>query len=116
MRYRQLTVTGDYSVSPNANWLVNSPACVAQAILTRLNLLAGQWFLDITEGLDTTKILGVRTQSTRDIEVKQRILGTPGVQEILQYSSVVDSQRGFTVNAVVDTIYGQTTISEALAP
>jgi hypothetical protein len=115
MRYRKLDPQGDYTVDPGAVWLVDTPETVAQAVRTRLKLLAGEWFLDLTEGLDTAQIVGVRTQGTRDLEIKQRILQTKGVRSILAYASRVNSQRRrFVVGALVDTVYGQATVGVSL--
>lgn len=105
MRVRALTSNGDYQVGTKAVFLSNSPQAVLQAINTRLKLSKGDWFLDTSEGLDLSKILGVRTQSTRDLEVQSRILGTPGVSEITNYQSAVNG-RAFTVTATVQTLYG----------
>lgn len=105
-------MNGDYAVGPASAFLVNSPATVAQAIQTRLRLFAGEWFLDLNEGLNKSKILGVRTQGTRDQEVQQRILNTPGVKQITAYlSSVNPAARSFTVAATVMTIYGQVAVN-----
>lgn len=117
MRYRELTPDGDYSVGPASNWLVNTPGTVAQAVRTKMRLLAGEWFLDTDEGLRTRYILGSGTQATRDVEVKRRILDTPGVVEITAYSSQVDSDtRAFTVTATLTTAYGKMpiTVTETL--
>lgn len=110
MRYRALSGTGDYTFGPASFFLVNSPATVAQAIKTRLALFAGEWFLDLREGLDKSMILGNGTQATRDPEIQQRILGTPGVTNIVSYSSRVVANRAFIVSATVDTQYGQVSI------
>jgi hypothetical protein len=115
MRYRKLDANGDYTVDPGAVWLVNSPATVAQAVQTRLRLLTEEWFLDTNEGLKMSNIVGNRTQGTRDLEIKQRILGTPGVRSILSYASRANSAgRVFTVGAVIDTIYGATPLNVTL--
>ena len=113
MRYRALSPTGDYVFGPTAHFLVNTPAAVAQLIQTRLALYVGEWFLDQREGLAKSQILGNNTQATRDPEIQQRILGTPGVKSLLSYQSAVDPQRNFTVSANVDTIYGEVTIQQA---
>lgn len=110
MRYRELDANGDYQFAGNSPWLVNSPATVAQAILTRMRLYAGEWFLDTREGLDKALILGYHTQGTRDQAIQQRIRDTPGVLRIVSYSSSVDEERNFRVSANVDTIYGETTV------
>ena len=113
MRYRALGPTGDYQFGTGSPFLVNNTLAVAQAIKTRLQLMAGEWFLDQREGLDLGKILGYRTQGTRDFEVKHRILGTKGVLDLLSYSSQVEGRR-FTVTATVKTLYGQISITENL--
>lgn len=114
MRYRALSPTGDYVFGPGSHFLANSPETVAQAIKTRLNLFTGEWFLDTREGLDKSQILGNNTAATRDSEIQQRILATEGVKGLLSYSSSVDAQRNFTVNANVDTIYGAVTITQVI--
>lgn len=113
MRYRELDADGDYQFSGNSPWLVNSPACVAQAIETRMRLYVGEWFLDQREGLDKALILGYHTQGTRDQVIQTRIRETPGVLQIVSYSSSVDEERRFSVTVTVDTVYGQTSIEVA---
>lgn len=114
MRYRTQDANGDYTFGQNdANFLVNSPAAVAQAVLTRLRLIQGEWFLDQTAGTPyNTDILGAGTESTRDIALQAVILETQGVTEIVDYASYLDpATRQFTVAATINTIYGQTTIT-----
>jgi len=91
-----------------ANFLVNSPAAVAQIVLTRLKLLAGEWFLDVTAGMPWKgQVIGAHTQSTRDEAIKSCILGTQGVTAIAAgtYSSTV-SGRNLQVAATLVTAYG----------
>lgn len=113
MRYRALSSTGDYVFGPASFFLVNSPEAVAQAIRTRVALFTGEWFLNSQEGLNKALILGNNTQGTRDHEIQQRILATPGVVSLLSYSSQVDANRAFIVSALVDTQYGQVSIQQA---
>lgn len=117
MRVRAQSSDGDYTFGQGqANFLIDSPAAVAQAIQTRLLLMTGEWFLDVTEGTPyATEILGTNTTATRDLAVKRRILQTPGVKQIASYSSrVVD--RKFSVTVTVDTIYGTTATAEVTFP
>lgn len=108
MRYRALTPEGDYNLGATGQFLIDVPAAVGQAIMTRLRLMTGEWFLDSDEGTAyQTKILGYGTQGTRDIEIKRRILDTPGVQELLEYRSEVQADRSFQISARVSTIYGE---------
>lgn len=91
MRYRALTQTGDYSFGRGPQeYLANSPQCVAQAVLTALLLHQGEWFLDVTAGMQwETQVLGLRTGSLRDTAIRNCILGVQGVNKILSYQSVL---------------------------
>lgn len=112
MKYRALDPLGDYTIGKP--FLSNSPDTVAQAILTRLKLWRGEWFLDTTEGTPyTEEVLG--KSLSPEISIKQRILGTPGVTAITAFSMSFDGNtRLLTVNATVDTLYGPATVNQAL--
>lgn len=113
MRYRELSADGDLIMGRVDQFLINTPAAVAQAILTRLRLAVGQWFLDLDEGTDYAGSILGRSSSTRDFEVQQRILGTPGVLSITNYFSTLEARR-FTVTAEVSTVYGTAQVSATL--
>lgn len=107
MIYRQLDPNGDYQIG---QFIENSPATVAQAVQTRLLLWMGEWFLDVTDG--TPYMQGILGHNTNyDFEIQSRILGTPGVTEIVSYSSNVDANRNLTVQTTINTLYGQVTVS-----
>lgn len=109
MRYRALSPSGDYTFGQGvANFLVNTPACVGQAVQTRLRLLTKEWFLDLTDGTPyDPDVEGKNTASTRDLAIKNRVLKTPGVTGISAYrSTLVD--RNFAPQLTIDTIYGST--------
>lgn len=112
MRNRTLNASGDFQFGlSDAQFFVDSPDAVAQAVRTRLDLHAGEWFLDLLEGTPyETRILGEGTQATYDQVIQERILGTEGVAAITDYSSILDQNRKLTVNAAITTIYGSTTI------
>ncbi|WP_175788105.1 hypothetical protein [Burkholderia cenocepacia] len=117
MRYRKLDAYGDYVFGGSANdFLVNSPDAVAQAVITRLRLLRGEWFLDTTVGMPwETDVIGKNTQGTADAAIRACILGTIGVTEITAYASSLDSAtRKLTVTATITTLYGTTTIETIL--
>lgn len=114
MRYRSLTSSGDYTFGHGpTEFLVNSPATVAQAVTTALLLHQGEWFLDVTAGMPwETQVLGYGTQSLYDSAIKATILGVEGVQSIVSYSSSLNrATRALTVNVTLNTIYGQTSLS-----
>ena len=117
MRYRKLDANGDYSFGgQQADFYRDTPEAVAQAVQTRLLLLRGEWFLDITEGMPwNTEVLGKFTNGTYDSAIRQRILGTQGVTELTAYSSTLDSQkRALTVAATINTIYGSTPVQATI--
>lgn len=112
MRQRAMDPSGDYLFGRAGAFLINSPDCVRQAIQTRLLLMTGEWFLDDAEGTPyAEEILGTGTQGTRDHAIRERILNTPGVSEILIYQSSVDTNRRMTVAVTVSTIYGNTQLT-----
>lgn len=117
MRYRKLTAAGDYSLGSGADFLINSPEAIAQAVSTRLKLWRGEWFIDKSDGTPWAEdVLGKRQQGrSPDAAIKQRILKTQGVTAIESYSSAFDGDsRRFSVEATISTQYGTATISETL--
>lgn len=118
MRYRPLDANGDATLGQP--FFTNDPDAVAQAIQTRMALWQGQWFLDTTDGTPWLQdILGPRAGRNPEAAIKQRILGTPGVDAIASYSSNYDAAaRTFTVSCLVHTQYSTTPIpvSTTLTP
>ena len=118
MRVRALDANGDMTWGRGqGNFLVNTPAAVAQCVKTRLGLFKGEFFRDTSEGTDwKAKVLGERTASTRDPEIRARILGTQGVTGITSYASQVNREtRTFSVQAEISTLYGAAKVSADLS-
>ena len=115
MRYRKLDASGDYTFGGGAgNFYQDSPEAVAQAVLTRLRLLSGEWFLDTTAGTPwMTQVLGSGTSSIYDSVIQARILDTSGVQSIDSYSSTVDGRR-LSITATITTAYRSTAVEATL--
>lgn len=114
MRYRALDANGDYSFGHgSADFLVDTPATVAQAVDTRLLLMEGEWFLDDTEGTPyATEILGTHTQGTYDQAIRQRVLETEGVTGIVSYSSTLNrGTRALAVSVTINTEFGPATVN-----
>jgi len=117
IRYRKLSTDNDYTFGNGlANFYINEIDAVKQSVITRLKLWEGEWFLDIIEGTAYKgEALGKYTKDTIDPMIKDRILNTDGVIEILEYSSVYDGDlRNYTVNVTISTDYGTTTIEGVL--
>lgn len=114
MRYAALDVNGDMIFGQgSADFLVDSPACVQQAILTGLKLWQGEWFLDTTAGMPwATQVLGFSSETAYDQAIKSQVLNTIGVTGISTYSSSLDTEtRNLTVQINVETIFGPISIS-----
>ncbi len=117
MRYRTLSATGDYVFGAGrAEFLVDIPNTVGQAVKTRLGLAVGEWFLDTEEGTPyATQILGTGTTTLYDQAIQERILATQGVVSIEEYASVLDrSTRNLHVDVLINTIYGEVQVSTSL--
>lgn len=121
MRYRKLTVTGDFQFGHGAaDFWKDQPEAVGQAIKTRLLLFSGEWFLDTIAGtpwggfplndlvVRQGRILAEHTHLSRDAAIRERIITTDGVRTINNYGSSFNANtRAFSVNATVDTVYGR---------
>lgn len=114
MQYRREDDDGDYVFGLGDNtWLTNSPQTVQQAIKTRFQLWYGQWFLDTTAGTPWIQsVLGKHSPDVYNLAIRQRILDTPGVTEISDFTTIVDtSTRRVSFTATVATLYGTTTLT-----
>lgn len=117
MIYRKLDANGDYVFGQNTgNFYKDQPEAVAQAVKTRLGLIQGEWFLDITKGTPyNSQILGAGMVSKYDKAIQDIILNTQGVTRIITYKSQVDpSTRAAQVSCTIDTMYGQAVIQQTL--
>jgi hypothetical protein len=117
MRYRKLTATGDYSFGRGlADFWIDCPEAVAQAVSTRLKLWQKTWFLDRTAGMPwDTKVFGFFTGSTRDPAIRACIASTKGVLDLYQYNSSLDRDtRDYAVSASLLTIYGQAILDKTI--
>ncbi|TXE22166.1 hypothetical protein [Serratia ureilytica] len=114
MRYRREDNDGDYTFGQGDNtFLADSPETVRQAILTRLELWQGEWFLDTNEGTTYMQsVLGKQQSNVASLAIRDRISTTPGVRSILSFDSNFDSdRRRMTITATVDTVYGNITFT-----
>ena len=87
---------------------------VAQTVKTRLQLFLGEYFRDITDGTPWWEsILGKEgTLSSKEAAIKNRIIRTDGVTQILSFDTDFDiNTRAYTVTAAILTIYGETELS-----
>lgn len=117
MRYRKLTSDGDYTFgNGQENFYRDNSEAVAQAVQTRLLLWLGEWFLDTEEGTPYLQaILGKHDEETRNNVIRNRIIETEGVLQLINYASVVDpDNRSVAVSCEISTIYGTSIIQVQL--
>lgn len=113
MRYRKLDGLGDMTFGDGqSNIWRDVPQAPAQAVQTRLQLWAGEWYIDASEGTPYQGgVLGMHTQATADPIIRQRILEAQGVTAILDYESIRDNESRVTrIEATIDTAYGEVAV------
>lgn len=112
MRYRKLSSTGDYSFGHGQlDFLINSPAAVAQAVETTLKLFQGEWYLNVNDGTPYLEgVVGMHSKAEADATILNVIQSVQGVQNIQNFQSVLDpSTRSYrTISGTLNTIYGPT--------
>ena len=118
MRYRKWAEGGTDAQFGHgkADYWVDDPRGVAQAVVSRLRLLREEWFLDLAEGTPYVGgVFGKHTKESYDPVIRERILGTEGVTAITEYASSYDGDtRKLTITATIDTVYGEATVQEVL--
>lgn len=114
MRVRKVDENGDYVFGRGArNFHVDVPDAPGLVARARLGLWLGQWFLNTADGTPyRERVLGRHTETTRDLVLRARMLGTEGVTGIEAYSAALNREtRKLTVSATLATAYGPVTIS-----
>lgn len=116
MRYRRLDDNDDYVFGQSGQDFYTGVDAVAQAIYTRLKLLYGEWWEDISDGLPLFQnILGApgspQNKQAIDALITERILGTLNVKGINSFTSTIDANtRAYSFRCTVNTAFGITTI------
>jgi hypothetical protein len=109
MRVRKEDADGDSIFGHGQqDFFIDQAEAVAQIVKTRLHLWQGEWFLDTSDGTPwRTRVLGKYTQLSRDMVLRSRVLGTPGVTQIIDYNSTFDgNSRTFFVTMTLRTQFG----------
>ena len=115
MKYRTLDNTGDSTFGSLI--FLHEKEAVAQAILTRLKLLHGEWWEETSDGLPLFEsILGVyggeEARNAIDLIISERIQGTKNVTEVVTYESSFNSKtRQYSANCTVNTTFGELVFS-----
>lgn len=115
MIYRRLDDDWDYCFGRGKQNYISDIDAVGQAIKTRLLLLYGEWWEDLSDGLPLwERILGTNgseeNRQAVDLIIRDRISGTDGVSAVIQFESTFE-KRIYKFTATVETIYGTLQIS-----
>lgn len=88
---------------------------LAQAVGTRIRSWQGNAFFDPAQGVDWNNLLDIGTKPLLDLDIQRVMYQTAGVVRIRSYKSTLDREtRELTVEANLDTIYGEMALTEVL--
>lgn len=108
-----MVVDGDLALITEAG------EAIAQSLRLTLRTVLGEWFLDITHGVDyfgTVLVKGAQ-RSRVESEFREKILGVAGVNSIVSFLSTYDeTTRRFGLTFTVDTDEGEITVSTGAPP
>ena len=104
----KLDNTGDIAIESGRLVIVSDVQAIKTQLQVRLNLVKGNWFLDLNEGLDYFgSILGKKQV---DIELtsqfKRAILSTQGIDKLISFSAVFGDNRQLEVTFKAITVFG----------
>ena len=87
----------------------------AQHGLTRLLIFKGEWLLNEDMGTQWYEIIfsSSKSRAEKELEIKSRILGTPGVKEITKFTWE-QSGATVTIEGIIVTDWGETDISQEI--
>lgn len=111
--YRQLNTTGDPQRGNGIGNFLSDVNAVAQAIQTRLKLLQGEWWENLSLGTPLFQsILGVpNTSNGVGLILRQQILAVPYVTGISDLTvTYAGASRAYTFSATVQTAFGTVTL------
>lgn len=112
MIHRNLNSDNDWNFGKGLQDYTKNLDAVSLNIKTRLQSWKSDCFFALTEGVDYNNLLDVGTKSLLDSDLKRVILQSEGVIRISSYESELDtSERGFSGEAEIVTIYGDTTVT-----
>ncbi|NRA42734.1 MAG: hypothetical protein HRU21_10585 [Pseudomonadales bacterium] len=102
--------TGDLDISNNQLHITSEGVeSVAQQLRIRLRFFFQEWVLDRSKGTKWFEIVLRKDvdKFAADQEVRQVILNTPNIREIVKWESTIDaSTRGYEVLTTVRTTFG----------
>jgi hypothetical protein len=113
MKYRRMDENGDYIFGLNEQGFLKDNEAVAQAILTKIKLLKGEWWEDVNEGTPLFEsILGIGavqgSKNAIDLIIRDRILSVENVETISYFKSEIDNaSHTYMLYCDVETKFGK---------
>ncbi len=117
MKVSGLSKTGDWRFGRGRAVYVQDSKAIRQNVATRIRSFAGDWFLDVTAGIDWIQLLGRPNSRNRVLrEVERVTLATDGVMRIIELDIEHNrADRRATINLSYEDIFGvQQSVNEAL--
>ena len=107
-------INNDYSFgNGQADIITGLDECL-QKCKTTLMQLRGEWFLDSRDGVPWGDVLGQRTDTQLLTEtIKKTLLGIDGITSVTALSVDVDERQALVI-ASINTIYGQSNLTQSL--
>ncbi len=107
-RIFKLDNDGDIAIEDGRMVVVDDIQAIKTQLQVRLNLIRGNWFLDLNEGIDYHG--SVFGKKKIDIELtsqfKQAILGTQGIDKLISFSAAFGENRILEVRFKAVTVFG----------
>lgn len=113
MKYRKMDVNGDYVFGLNEQGFLKDNEAVAQAAVTKIKLLKGEWWEDVSEGTPFFQsILGINatleSKIAIDLIIRDRILQVENVETIVTFKSEIDNvSRSYMLYCELETNFGE---------
>jgi len=109
MKDWQLTDNSDLKIADGVDWIVSDEYELQQRLKTRLRFFYGEWYRDITEGVDYYGKIFIKNPDYSLVaqEFRRVILLTSGVTEILEFEMKQSdtNPRGLELEFTVQSIY-----------
>jgi len=109
--YRRLSSSYDPVYGQGQNDFVQDIYAVAQAVMTRLNMWAEEWWADLNDGLPMLQgilgVMGAGQGNAIGLLIQQRILGTPYVSSLFSVTTTYNAAtRAYTFSCQANVSFG----------
>lgn len=113
MKTRRM-INNDYSFGSGPLDLITGRQAILQTCKTRLSQIAGEWFLNYTDGVRWGDILGHSIDTGQLIRVvKNKIESVEGVKSVTRLEAHAEGRSAFIL-ATIETADGQITLNESI--